>query len=149
VVVIPEGMLPDGKTRIVALNHSKYNDVKYMVYSTVKNDSVLADYRVVPITRNTDNYANSTNYFGYLPSDSFTGKQSFCDPDARYSTTSSYISPSPYLNGAMNPEYYKEITGGNALSDFNGLSNTRQLCNLGNEYVAANTAYNIDEYGLE
>jgi hypothetical protein len=54
--------------------------------------------------------------------------------------------PSPYLGEAPNPEYSKEISGyNNALSDFNGLSNTQTLVGLGAGYVAANAAYKYND----
>lgn len=75
----------------------------------------------------------ATNY-GYLPSDKFTGKDSPQDPLTKY-----YISPltennfswisSPYnVEGNRNPLYYDTSkTTSNALSDFNGVENTKKL----------------------
>lgn len=48
--------------------------------------------------------------------------------------------PSPYLGYGPNPDYYKELEGGNALSDFNGVNNTKLLCDVGPEFEAANAA---------
>jgi negative regulator of sigma E activity len=59
--------------------------------------------------------------------------------------------PSPYLqNGTFNPEYSKGLNQfSNALSDFNGKSNTDYFVNLGEKYVAANVAknYKIENVG--
>lgn len=45
------------------------------------------------------------------------------------------------MGNEPNPEYYKTIEGDNALSDFNGLSNTETLVKLGSGYTAANAAW--------
>ena len=74
--------------------------------------------------------------------------QSYVDPLAYYKhiptpnpSPNNFI-PSPYLGDAPNPEYYKEIPGyNNALSDFNGLSNTQPLVGIGSGYEAANAAW--------
>ena len=84
---------------------------------------------------------------GCLPSDIQTGTASYTDSKSKYSTTIDMI-PSPYLGDdkTLNPEYCKAITGyNNALSDFNGLSNTETLVGLGANYVAANAAYKYSD----
>ena len=68
------------------------------------------------------------------------------DSTAKYSQTSNLI-PSPYLGDdqTFNPEYSKEISGNNALSDFNGASNTEVLVGLGTDYTAANACWNYKD----
>lgn len=143
VVVIPENFLPDGKARMIALKQS--NNKTWGGYGTDISD--LVNYNRVPITDNAGSTTTGSNVNGHLPSDRFTGSQSFVDPMAKYGNTSNLI-PSPYLSdGTLNPEYMKTIEGyNNALSDFNGKGNTDILVGLGSDYVAANHAkdYTID-----
>ena len=151
VVVIPEGMLPaDGRARIIGLKpvNKKGNasdshvGMAWCVTSSGKNTS-LTDYDLVPITDNAGSTSTGSNGSGYLPSDKFTGSQSYVDGKAKYSKTSNHI-PSPYLGDdkTLNPEYSKAISGyNNALSDFNGLSNTEVLVGLGSNYAAADSAW--------
>jgi hypothetical protein len=89
----------------------------------------------------------------YLPSDYFNGIRSVVDPTACYKdkdflppTEGGVISaPSPYLgdDNTLNPEYIANIGVffGNELNnpfrDLDGLSNTRTLIGLGEEYEAA------------
>ena len=62
-------------------------------------------------------------------------------PKTKYTSTG-LLAPSPYLGEGPNPEYSKEISGyNNALSDFNGLSNTETLVGLGEDYAAANACW--------
>ena len=72
---------------------------------------------------------------------------SYVDSKAKYNQTRNLI-PSPYLGDdkTLNPEYCEAISGyNNALSDFNGLSNTETLVGLGADYVAANAAYKYND----
>ena len=56
------------------------------------------------------------------------------------------MSPSPYLtNDTFNPVYGAITEGGNALSDFNGLSNTQLLVNEGEQYHAAHACWNYKD----
>jgi hypothetical protein len=87
----------------------------------------------------------NTNSYGDLPSDSpsYTGQQSYVDPEARYASNAakSRLIPSPYLNDTPNPEFYKKLDGGNILSDFDGYEKTQTLVNLDSTvYHAANAA---------
>ena len=149
VVVVPEGFVPDGRPRIVSLlyvdrNGNTSTSVKSNKWSNVSVDTSLTNFKRLPTTDNKGSTSTGSNYCGYLPSDNFTGATSFVDPKAKYKSTSSLI-PSPYLGDVPNPEYYKEILSGstniNALSDFNGLSNTETLVGLGSDYVAANACW--------
>lgn len=105
-------------------------------------DTSLTNCTKVPITDNTDSTSTDSTSDGYLPSDKFTGTPSYVDSKVKYyyDDYDRYI-PSPYLGEAPNPEYYKTISGNNALSDFNGLSNTQTLIGLGSVYEAANAAW--------
>jgi hypothetical protein len=108
-------------------------------------DTSLTNYLKAPTTDNAGSTSTGINdYYGFLPSDMFTGATSFVDPKAKYYGNTPYI-PSPYLGDAPNPEYYKTLNGNNALSDFNGLSNTQTLVGLGSDYVAANAAYKYSD----
>ena len=148
VVVIPEGMLPDGRARIMGLKPVDANgnasdshvNMEWGVYGT---DTSLTNYTKVPTTDNAGSTSTGSSSYGYLPSDKFTGSQSAVDGKAKYYGTTSFI-PSPYLGDdkTLNLEYCKEISGyNNALSDFNGLSNTEVLVGLGSDYEAANAAW--------
>ena len=145
VVVVPEGFAPDGKIRIVSLkavdeNGNQSNSGAAMRWSFVTGDTSLTNYTKVPTTDNAGSTSSASNDYGYLPSDIFTGATSFVDPKAKYKGNTPMI-PSPYLGELPNPEYYKTISGNNALSDFNGLSNTQTLVGLGSDYIAANAAW--------
>ena len=148
VVVIPKGFAPDGKVRLIGLkpvdkNGNQSDSHQYLNWKTSGSyvDTSLPNYNMVPTTDNAGSTSTGSSSRGYLPSDNFTGAQSYVDPEAKYSQTSTLI-PSPYLGDAPNPEYYKEISGyNNALSDFNGLSNTQTLVGLGPDYKAANAAW--------
>ena len=109
-------------------------------------DTTLTNYTMVPITDNISSTSSSSNSTGYLPSDNLTTEQSIVDPLAYYywNDDNKQI-PSPYANGLLNPDYCMEISGNNALSDFNGLSNTQVLIGLGSDYTTANAAYNYND----
>lgn len=153
VVVIPEGMLPDGKARIMGLKpvdasgnpSSSHVSMPWGGYGT---DTSLTNYTKVPTTDNVGSTSTGSNLYGYLPSDKFTSATSYVDSGAKYNDSTPYV-PSPYLyNGgelAFNPEYSKALEGNNALSDFNGLSNTETLVGLGTDYTAANAAWNYSD----
>ena len=149
VVVVPTGFAPDGKVRIISLygvdkNGNQSNSHISMVWGGYGADTSLTNFTKVPTTDNAGSTSSGSDDVGYLPSDSFTGATSFVDPKAKYSQTS-YLIPSPYLGEEPNPEYYKELDGGNGLSDFNGLSNTQTLVGLGTGYTAANAAYKYND----
>ena len=153
VVVVPEGFAPDGKIRIISLKVPRVPDgvsvstVVTMIWGPADIDANLTNYTKVPTTDNAGSTTTGTSLTGYLPSDKleyFENSEiiSFNDPKTKYisSTRTPYII-SPYLGEIPNTEYYKEISGGNTLSDFNGLSNTETLVNLSSGYTAANVAW--------
>jgi hypothetical protein len=154
VVVVPKGFAPDGRPRIVSLywideSGNTSTSYKKMKWSNVTVDTELTNFTRVPITDNNGSTSTGSNNAGFLPSDNFTGAPSYVDTKAKYSVTSVFI-PSPYLGEAPNPEYYKEILSlnginVNALSDFNGLSNTQTLVGLGVDYVAANACWKYND----
>ena len=151
VVVIPEGMLPDGRARIMGLKPVDANGnasdshvgIKWGVYGT---DTSLTNYTKVPTTDNAGSTSTGSNDYGYLPSDKLTGSQSVVDGKAKYKGSTPFV-PSPYLGDdkTFNLEYCKDIIDYNTLSDFNGLSNTEVLVGLGSNYVAANAAWNYKD----
>lgn len=151
-MVIPEGMLPDGKARMISLRNvdssgNAVTSATSMVWGPTSTDTSLTNYTKVPTTDNAGSTSTGSSSSGYLPSDNFTGVQSYVDAKAKYSISTPYT-PSPYLGDdkTLNPEYCKEISGyNNALSDFNGLSNTETLVGLGTDYVAANAAWNYSD----
>lgn len=138
VVVIPRGVLPDGKARIIGFQYC------YRLWNTSITDTSLTNYAKVPITDNVGFTSNSSNTFGTLPSDYFDGTQSYVDPLAKYRVNDNFI-PSPYLGNKLNPEYCKELNEGNMLSDFNGFTNTQTLVGLGNSYEIANECWNYKD----
>ena len=84
---------------------------------------------------------------GYMASDSLTG-----DIDPITDNKSSYFSdvknnliPSPYSGHGRNSIYYTDVPGSNALSDFDGYTNTQTLVGLGSGYTAANAAWNYKD----
>lgn len=108
-------------------------------------DTTLTNYTRVPTTNNVGSTTTGSAAYGYLPSDNFSGTASVIDPEAKYASSTPYI-PSPYLNGAANPDYYGAIDRyNNALSDFNGSGNTATLVGLGSDYAAANAANNYSD----
>ena len=152
VVVVPTGFAPDGKARIVSLLYVHEDGITSTSYTaitwgSISTDTSLTNYKNVPTTDNNGSTSTGSSDYGRLPSDNFTGATSFVDPKAKYSQTSNLI-PSPYLGDdkTLNPEYCKAISGyNNALSDFNGLSNTETLVGLGTGYTAANAAYKYND----
>ena len=146
VVVVPTGFAPDGKARIVGLSYvdkegnASNTDVD-MKWGILGKDTSLTNFTKVPATDNAGSTSTGSASNGYLPSDRLTGATSFVDPKTKYYDSRTPMIPSPYLGEAPNPEYYKTISGNNALSDFNGLSNTQTLVGLGSDYEAANACW--------
>ena len=145
IVVIPHGFTPDGKTRIVSLyevdaNGDKVTSIADVKWGPMGVNTSLTNYTKVPTTDNNGSTSTGSSSHGFLPSDKFTGSQSYIDPKAKYKVSTNLI-PSPYFQEIPNPEYNKTIEDGNALSDFNGLNNTRKLVGLNTEYEAANAAW--------
>ena len=157
VVMIGSGFAPDGRTRIISLTNMSYNGDEYIPWDYeggIDIDSPAPNFDYVPTTDNAGSTTIGYSGYGYLPSDSdsFNGDISYVDEKTKYYTTIDEIMeygegiiPSPYLGDAPNPAYYQEIEGGNALSDFNGLSNTQTLVNAGKRYNASHACWNYKD----
>lgn len=155
VVVIPSGFAPDnGNARILSLywgssSSTSSTSASLMRWSKVNADTSLKNHDHVPTTNNTSSTTTGSYVGAWLPSDNFTGTQSYVDPVAKYKKTT-YMIPSPYLEDKSNPAYYAEISGyNNALADFDGKGNTDYFVALGTDYVAANAARNYKAAGAE
>ena len=152
VITIPAGFAPDGKARMVALSgvtsggtvSSSVSKMKWANILASSSDTSLKNYTKVPTTDNAGSTSSGSNGSGYLPSNTFGGATSYVDSVAKYFGLTPMI-PSPYAGDAANPEYYKAISGNNALSDFNGLNNTQTLVGLGTSYTAANACWNYSD----
>ena len=121
-----------------------------VIWGPNANDTILTNYSVVPITDNTGSISSGYSDMGMLPIQ-YTGENltiSFVDPKAYYSNDYlMYAIPSPYLGDdhTLNTDYCKELEGGNALSDFNGFSNTQTLIGLGVDYKAAHACWEYND----
>lgn len=134
VVVIPEGLLPDGKARMVGLY-----SIGSKILCASGEGQYLPYYQAVPTTNN--NTMGTTGYTGagLIPSDLFYTPTnefiSICDPQAAYRSTGTWLQ-APYFGDVLNPYYNKkEINPNNgynmnAFSDFNGLENTLVFSSL-------------------
>lgn len=149
VVVVPKGFAPDGKVRIIGLkavdrDGNATNSYVKIVWGGYNIDTSLTNYSNVPITNNSGSTSTGYTGNGYLPTDMYTGTPSYVDSKSNYNKTYNLI-PSPYLGDEPNPEYYKTILGNNALSDFNGLSNTETWVSSATTYHAAEAAWNYKD----
>ena len=155
VLVIPEGFAPDKKARMLSLYWASETgtgstSASAMKWCSTSTDSSLVNHTMIPTTDNAGSTTTGAAAYAYLPSDKFTGTVSYVDPLTQYSGTSRTMIPSPYLGDKPNPAYYAPISGyNNALSDFNGKSNTNTLVALGTGYTAANAARNYKAAGAE
>ena len=151
VIVIPPGILPDGKARMISLNFVNYNGsavtntTTYAYwYNKTNTDSSLTNYTLAPILTTNDGSTNyTTAYGGYLPSDNFTGDTCYTDNIAKYNVSvSNGVLPSPYNGDELNSLYTVTISGNNVLSDFNGYNNTTTLySSSSSNYRAARGCY--------
>ena len=165
VVVIPSSHDVYGTGECAVLS------LKYMNYTTPNEGSIsyqgmywggygteitgMTNYNQVPYiaasaSAQTDTYSptiNGTSGNTYLPSDNFTGSTCGHDTSAKYYGTSVKPAPSPYLtDGSRNPLYYQTSspsTMANALSDFNGVSNTNIIIGLATAQSDWKTATSI------
>lgn len=92
--------------------------------------STLTNFDVVCHVDSSGSSLTGTNSFAYLPSDNLSGTQCPHDPTA-YWRQNNYRAPSPYLtDGSRNSMYYQTSSPSsstNALSDFNGITNTTKI----------------------
>lgn len=118
-------------------DHTQLNNYGEVVYSKInKNDTGVAQ---------------GVRNFTYLPSDVFSTSACSTDPLAFYKYgNDSPCSPSPYLkDGSRNPVYYQTkspSSAANALSDFDGKSNTEFLCSKATAQTDWKTASTIRDY---
>lgn len=149
ILVIPSSHMSDGKARIMSLAEmtedgvgslTSHVNLTWGVYGT---DTSLHNYNQVPCVDASDGTTISKlSSYGYTSSDKITAKTTNPnDPTTQWYDTSNAI-PSPFnADGTFNSAYsatsYSGGTINNALSDFNGKSNTATLVALGAEYKAA------------
>ena len=115
---------------------STSQNIRWGGYGT---DTSLPNYNKVNLVDGT------TASAGYLPSDRFTGATSL-DGVSKYYGTSNHA-PSPYnADGSRNEVYYTTAySTANALSDFDGVSNTKVLTDLATSQSDWKTATNITD----
>lgn len=104
---------------------------------------------LIPDYNKVNKVSGSTTMNGYLPSDLSTGATSL-DGVSKYSTTSNNLA-SPYKdNGGRNEAYYATAySTANALSDFDGVGNTKVLTDLATSQSNWKTATTItDDYNV-
>ena len=148
IVVVPSTHTSDGTVRIMCIkgvntDGSQATGNVDMDWGPT-GDTGLPNMDKVPTWDNTISGSTGINSWGRLPSNSnngnFTGATCTTDIVTKYYNASEFIIPSPYLtNGQQNPHYLTTESGltANALSDFNGKSNTEVLAGLGSAYTAA------------
>ena len=107
----------------------------------------LPDLSSLPYCDSSGSSLAGNTYKAYLPSDKYSGPNCQHDTNAYYYSNFSYLAPSPYLtNGIRNLMYYQTSAPSsryNALSDFNGVTNTTILINLATKQSDWNTASTI------
>jgi hypothetical protein len=159
VVVIPNNFLSDGKARIISMENMVYDNDERIIWDETggyKTDTPVPNHNVLPLTENKGvNSEGLWGVMGLLPSDRtdsdewLNGVLSYVDPLTKYDSVMSErleMIPSPYLSdGSFNPQYSAYVEAGNALSDFNGLSNTQLLVNAGTQYHAAHACWNYKD----
>jgi hypothetical protein len=150
IIMIEEGYAPDGKIRILSLgvlDGYQWGPERTEPFGPGV-DSPAPNYTNVVVYYN-NGEEQSENGYSWTPSDVFTGEQSYGDPLAFYHDIADIeggVTPSPYFDGKLHPAYTKVSEYGiNALSDFNGLSNTQVLVSAGSEYEAANACWNYKD----
>lgn len=143
VVVIPTShdVYGDGSCGVMSLVPMDYNtpdtggnsDV-YMYYGSVDKSGGLKQYNYLPVITKNGTVTNTIVSMGNvakLSTDYFTALQNINDPDTYYNTTDAVGLPSPYnADDTRNALYYKTDSpsnDANALSDFNGKTNTSTL----------------------
>lgn len=141
VIAIPPDMLPDGKARYCTIYCGQVSQ-----WGPSDVDTPLQNHEWFPVFN--EYYPDGIGLSGgaYLPSDYYNGTRSADDPKAFYNEYpygefGPCICPSPYLGDdyTLNPKYITENFS-NVFTDLDGLSNTRTLIGLGNEYQAAHLA---------
>lgn len=158
ILVIPASHMEDGKARIMSLAEMTEDGVgsltnhNGLVWGVNGTDTSLHNYDQIPCVGHDDdgnwtpdNTIDHTNDYGYICSDrtDWTKLPNPLDPGTnwKYNDKDCHI-PSPFnADGTFNTTYsatsYSGGTINNALSDFNGKSNTATLVALGANYKAA------------
>lgn len=159
VVVIPNGLLPDKKARIVSMNwvdnngNKSNNIIKSFYHTGSSNAQNLEYFEVLPGTynRNIDDiFPIQPTNFCSLPSDMYNeinGKTtSMIDIESSYNVNSGFYIQSPYYNGNLNPNYLRETINNsdlkNAMNHLNGLGNTEKMFEKQENYQIAKACYN-------
>ena len=159
VVVIPNGLLPDKKARIVSMNWVDNNGnksdkiIKSYYHTGSSNAQNLEYFEVLPGTynRNIDDiFSTQPNDFCSLPSDMYYeingSTASIIDNESYYNVNSGFHIQSPYYNGNLNPNYLKETINNsdlkNAMNHLNGLGNTEKMFEKQENYQIAKACYN-------
>lgn len=158
ILVIPSSHMSDGKARIMSLAEMTEDGVgsltnrNGLVWGDYGTDTSLHNYNQIPCVGHDDdgnwtpdNTIDHTNDYGYICSDrtDWTTLPNPLDPGTnwKYNDEDCHI-PSPFnADGTFNSAYsatsYSGGTINNALSDFNGKSNTATLVALGADYKPA------------
>lgn len=169
---IPDGYEPIGIV-VIPSSHDVYGtgecavlSLKYMNYTTPNEGSIsyqsiiwggfgvdtsLYNYTSAATIGSATAQTETVSFTGYpyLPSDAFTETTCTKDTNASYYSSSvDNAAPSPYLtDGSRNLQYY--TSGNNALSDFNGVSNTKIITDLatGEDWKTATSITNSKDSG--
>lgn len=141
-VILKDGDPRKGKNIIMSLKPMNYStpesggtSEEYMYWGQNGVDTSLTNFTVCNVFSSASSQSViTTNSYGNLPSDNFSGTASDVNSSLKYDR-SSYVIPSPYkvVDGEWlpNEDYYTtSVSSANALSDFNGISNTKVLTDL-------------------
>ena len=169
IMIVPPDVLPDGKARIMALNYvdsagTETTDPQNLRWTLLNNSAEpLSYHNQIPIVNPLKNEIiklldlKLNNYSAILPQEGLSETLNPLYRRTGWKYGSYYeIAPSPFSGTVLNPVYAIEERNGtpanNAFSDFDGLGNTRILCQSADTYVAANAAHLYHQYndgGLE
>lgn len=154
-VILKDGDPRKGKNIIMSLKPMSYDTPESgatsetnMYWGQYNVDTSLTNFNVCNVFSSASSQsAVTTQTNGYLPSDRFSGTASDANSNLKYSSTSNVI-PSPYklVDGEWlpNEDYYgTSVSALNALSDFNGISNTKVLTDLATSQSDWTTADSI------
>jgi hypothetical protein len=117
---------------------------QYMYWGGNGNDISLYNYTSAATIGSATAQTETVSFSGssYIPSDAFTATTCIKDTNAFYSSSGRTAAPSPYLtDGSRNSQYY--TNGNNALSDFDGVGNTKILTDLATAQSDWKTATSI------
>lgn len=160
VVVIPSShdVYGTGECAVLSLKYMNYTtpdegsiSAQKMVWGSWGDDTSLYNYTSVATIGAPSAQTETVSFtsLSSLPSNAFPGLTCTKDKNAFYDYGMAYSAPSPYLtDGSRNSQYYI-TTDNNALSDFNGVSNTNVLTGLatGEDWKTATSIDNIDGSG--